>query len=132
MNKAYYNMRNQIIYHSRCPRLSPGRIWYGLLVGLFLFSGVFPVQAGSFSPSQAVAKSLPMPMNAPGSLQFESGAYTVSESVGTAVITVTRTGGNTGAVSALVNLNNLTTSAADYQWTGGGLDSSFEPGNGAN
>jgi uncharacterized delta-60 repeat protein len=64
----------------------------------------------------------------PASLQFESSSYIVSEGVGTAVFTVTRTAGSVGAITASLTLANTTTSAADYNWPGTvglDLDTSF-------
>lgn len=51
------------------------------------------------SPSSATATIQDNEVAVPGSLQFSASSYTVSEGVGTATITVTRTGGSDGAVS---------------------------------
>lgn len=65
-----------------------------------------------------------------GTLQFASAAFSTAENAGSATITVTRTGGSTGAVSVLVSTTNGTASApADYtntsqllNWSGGNTD----------
>jgi hypothetical protein len=58
----------------------------------------------------------------PGQLQFGASNYTVSEGGGTATITVTRTGGSTGAVSVnYATSNGSATSGSDYTATSGTL-----------
>lgn len=58
----------------------------------------------------------------PGTLQFSAAAYTVGESGGTATITVTRTGGNSGAVGvSYATSNGTATAGSDYTATSGTL-----------
>jgi hypothetical protein len=58
----------------------------------------------------------------PGSLQFSSAAYTVNEHDGTATITVTRTGGSSGAVTLdYATSNGTATAGSDYTATSGTL-----------
>jgi uncharacterized delta-60 repeat protein len=61
----------------------------------------------------------------PGTLSFSQAEYDVSEGVGNANITLTRTGGSSGAVTAKVSLTDVTTSPADYRLTPGSVDTSF-------
>src|SRR6185503_266606 len=50
-----------------------------------------------------------------GTLQFNASAYSVSESGGSATVTITRTGGSTGAVGATVTTSNgSATAGSDY------------------
>jgi len=61
-------------------------------------------------------------IGAPGTLQFSSASYTVSENGGTATITVTRTGGTAGSVSVQYSTSNGTATAGlDYTTTSGVL-----------
>ena len=53
--------------------------------------------------------------NVPGTLQFSTATYSVNENGGGATITITRTGGNTGAVGAhFATSNGTATAGADY------------------
>jgi uncharacterized delta-60 repeat protein len=61
----------------------------------------------------------------PGTLSFSQAEYDVSEGVGNANITLTRTGGTDGAVTAKVSLTDVTTSPADYLFAPGSVDTSF-------
>lgn len=61
-------------------------------------------------------------VGSPGTLQFSVAAYNVNEGGGSAVITVTRTGGSTGAVSVNYATSNGSASAgADYTAASGTL-----------
>jgi uncharacterized delta-60 repeat protein len=62
-----------------------------------------------------------------GSVSFSQANYTVSEAVGNAAITLTRTGGSAGKVIAKVGLTDITTSPADYVFKPGSPDPSFPP-----
>src|SRR5215470_2598283 len=64
---------------------------------------------------------------AAGSLSFLQANYTVSEGVGNATITLTRSGGSSGKVVAKVGLTDITTSPADYVFKPGSPDLSFPP-----
>jgi hypothetical protein len=58
----------------------------------------------------------------PGALQFSNAAYSVSESGGTATITVTRTGGTSGSVTVnFATSNGTATAGSDYTATSGTL-----------
>jgi glucose/arabinose dehydrogenase len=58
----------------------------------------------------------------PGSLRLSSGAYSVNENGGTLTITVTRTGGSSGAVSVnYATANGTATAGSDYVATNGTL-----------
>lgn len=58
----------------------------------------------------------------PGTISFTTTAYSVNENGGTATITVTRTGGSTGAVSVNYSTSNGTaTAGSDYSSTSGTL-----------
>src|ERR1043166_8176940 len=61
----------------------------------------------------------------PGTLSFSQAEYDVSEGVGNANITLTRTGGTDGAVTAKVSLTDVTTSPADYLIAPGSVHTSF-------
>ncbi|HJY27664.1 MAG TPA: choice-of-anchor Q domain-containing protein, partial [Pyrinomonadaceae bacterium] len=67
----------------------------------------------------------------PGAIAFTSPGFSVGEGDGNATITLTRTGGTDNAVFAKVNLSDVTTSAADYVFAPGSLDTSFNTGTGA-
>ena len=65
-----------------------------------------------------------------GTLQFSASAYAAGESAGTATITVTRTGGSSGALSVTYGTSNGTATTADYTaasgtltWAGGDASS---------
>ncbi len=60
---------------------------------------------------------------APGTLQFSSGSASVSEGAGTKSITVTRTGGDDGAVAVdYATANGSATAGSDYTATSGTLN----------
>jgi uncharacterized delta-60 repeat protein len=65
--------------------------------------------------------------SSPGTLSFSQAEYDVSEGVGNASITLSRTGGADGAVTAKVSLTDVTTSPADYRISPGSVDLSFAP-----
>jgi uncharacterized delta-60 repeat protein len=65
---------------------------------------------------------------ASGAVSFSSAAYNVGEADGSATITLTRTGGADNRVVARVGLSDVTTSANDYVYAPGSLDTSFNPG----
>lgn len=65
----------------------------------------------------------------PGVLSFSSNNYNVSEAVGSATITLTRSGGTDSRVAAKVSLTDVTAArGADYPFAPGSLDTSFNPG----
>jgi hypothetical protein len=80
----------------------------------------------TIAAGQAVSTSIPAagvitvygksgPAPTPGTLQFSASAYSVNESGGTATVTVTRTGGSSGAVSINVAASNgSATAGSDY------------------
>jgi uncharacterized delta-60 repeat protein len=74
-----------------------------------------------------IARLLP----APGAISFSAATYNVSENGGGATITLTRTGGTDNRVVAKVALADVTTSPADYRFTPGALDNSFDSAVGA-
>src|SRR5262249_7683372 len=60
--------------------------------------------------------------SSPGALQFSNASYSVSESGGTATITVTRTGGSTGSVTVnYATSNGTATPGSDYTAASGPL-----------
>jgi hypothetical protein len=88
-------------------------LWFGvaaLVTGALARAGVVSAQGGS-----------------PGTLSFSQAEYDVSEGAGNANITLTRTGGSDGAVTAKVSLTDVTTSSADYRLSPGSVDISFAP-----
>lgn len=74
-----------------------------------------------------VARLLP----APGAISFSAAAFNVNEDGGGAAITLTRTGGTDNRVVSKVSLADVTTSPADYRFTPGALDNSFDSTPGA-
>ena len=67
------------------------------------------------SPSTATLTITDDDANTPGTLQLSAATYSVGESVGSATITVTRTGGINGAVGiGFATSNGTATSGADY------------------
>jgi uncharacterized delta-60 repeat protein len=66
-----------------------------------------------------------------GTLSFSSANYSVTESGGNAIITLKRTGGADNPLIAQVTLSDVTTSAADYVFKPGSLDTSFDSSVGA-
>jgi uncharacterized delta-60 repeat protein len=72
-----------------------------------------------------IARLLPA---GPGKISFPSATNSVKEGAGYATITLTRKNGTDNDVVAKVALADVTTSAADYVFTPGELDLSFNPG----
>jgi uncharacterized delta-60 repeat protein len=75
-----------------------------------------------------VARLLP----ASGAISFSAATFNVNEDGGGAGITLTRTGGTDNRVVSKVSLADVTTSPADYRFTPGALDNSFDSTPGAN
>lgn len=75
-----------------------------------------------------VARLLP----APGAISFSAATFNVNENGGGAAITLTRTGGTDNRVVTKVTLTDVTTNTADYRFTPGALDGSFNSSVGAN
>ncbi|MET0650605.1 MAG: Calx-beta domain-containing protein [Pyrinomonadaceae bacterium] len=71
------------------------------------------------------------PPTAAGQLQFSSASYSTVEGAGTAAVTVTRTGGSTGAVSATFNTSDGTAKAGEDYTTTSGLVVTFADGDAA-
>jgi probable HAF family extracellular repeat protein len=90
----------------------------------------FLLTPNNVGPSPCDATPTPTP--SPGTLQFSAPTYTVGEGGGSAVISVTRTGGLDGAVSIDYATSNGTATAStsgnpgDYETTSGVL--TFDPG----
>lgn len=64
----------------------------------------------------------------PGNLSFSSPSLTINENVGTAEITVNRSDGTDGIVSAYINIADINTTTTDYILTpAGALDTLFAP-----
>ncbi len=95
--------------------------------GKILIGGDFISYNNAAAASDHIARLLP----ATGSLAFSSATYNVDETAGDATITLTRTGGTDNEVVAKVSLSDVTTSAADYRFAPGSVDTSFTPGTGA-
>ena len=67
------------------------------------------------SPSTAVLTITDNDVASPGTLQFSAATYSVAENAGPATVTVTRTGGSSGAVSVTFATSNGTATApGDY------------------
>ena len=67
------------------------------------------------SPSTAVLTITDNDVASPGALQFSAATYSVAENAGPATVTVTRTGGSSGAVSVTFATSNGTATApGDY------------------
>ena len=62
---------------------------------------------------------------AQGAVSFGGQSFSVQEGDGPASITLTRTGGSDGALSAKINVADVTTSPADYSVSPGALDPTF-------
>lgn len=72
--------------------------------------------------SFAAAALNPAPAGSPGSLQLNSGTYSVNENGGTVTITATRTGGSAGAVSvSYATADGTAASGSDYTAASGTL-----------
>lgn len=74
----------------------------------------------SFSPFEGVKAQ-----GSPGILSFTQAGISVNESDAGATITLMRTGGTDGEVTAKISLTDVTTSAADYRFNPGALDPTF-------
>jgi hypothetical protein len=98
-------------------------------------SANFPVTAGAFQTTKAgsgtaedtfiakFATTPGAPVSQPGTLQFNTNAFTVAENGATATISVTRAGGTTGAVSVqYATANNTATAGTDYTSASGTLN----------
>jgi uncharacterized delta-60 repeat protein len=88
------------------------------------FKGLFPSASATTSTAKAMKMS-PLAAMPPGALSFAAQSYSVNEGDGAASITLTRTGGSDGALSAKVTLADVTTSPADYFLNPGALDPTF-------
>ncbi|HKQ54116.1 MAG TPA: hypothetical protein VJT74_17195, partial [Pyrinomonadaceae bacterium] len=95
--------------------------------GKILIGGLFTSYNGDSNAADHITRLLP----ATGSLAFSSATYNADETAGDATITLTRTGGSDNKVVAKVSLTDVTTSAADYRFAPGTVDTSFTPGTGA-
>ena len=70
----------------------------------------------------AAVTPTPAPVATPGTLQFSAASYSVAENAGTASITVTRTGGSSGAVGvSYATSNGSATAGSDYTASSGTL-----------
>ncbi len=81
---------------------------------------------GEAAHNDVSARAFAVP--APGAIAFSSANYSVNEADGSAVITLTRTGGTDNKVVGKVTLTDGTTTPADYRFAPGTLDSTFNPG----
>jgi uncharacterized delta-60 repeat protein len=92
-------------------------------------TGSYAVTAavGTGSPISFTLTNLP-----PATVDFQSNAYSVSEGVGSAVVTLTRSGSSGGIVVANLKITDVTTTASDYALihNGSRLDTTFDPGTG--
>jgi uncharacterized delta-60 repeat protein len=84
-------------------------------------------QIGSNAPVSFTLTNSP-----PAIVDMASSSYTVSEGVGAAVVTLTRSGSSQGSVVANLTITSQTTDDADYATTNNGsrLDTSLNPGTG--
>ena len=99
------------------------RIWYVIIIGLlslswtlipsltYATSSVVGISTGGEIVRQ-VSKPLPIERQVPvtkaaGTIAFASSTYSVSEGIGTAVFTLTRSGGTVGTVSAGIVLTDM-------------------------
>lgn len=95
------------------------------------------IAAGNFSHYNGVDwRRIVRLLPAAGNISFVASNYSVGEGGGNATITASRAGGSDTRVVAKVPLIDITTSPADYVFSPGLLDKSFDPhgtyGNGAN
>jgi uncharacterized delta-60 repeat protein len=95
------------------------------------------IVAGNFGSYNGVTRNrIARLLPAAGNVSFVSSNYSVGEGAGNALITANRTGGADTRVVAKVSLTDITTSPADYAFSPGLLDKSFDAhgtfGNGAN
>jgi uncharacterized delta-60 repeat protein len=91
--------------------------------GKVVIGGTFTTYKGA--TANRVARLLP----APGAISFTQPGVIASEGDGFANFTVKRSGGADGATVAHIALADVTTSRTDYSYRGG-LDTSFDAGNG--
>src|SRR5262249_45734584 len=83
---------------------------------------VFTYGTGTPPPPQPPPPQPPPPTPTPGALQFSTGSVQVSETAGSATITVTRTGGSDGTVTVHYGTSNGTARAGvNYTATSGTL-----------
>jgi uncharacterized delta-60 repeat protein len=75
-----------------------------------------------FSAQQSVSAQ-----GSAGAISFSQSNVSVNENVGSAAITLTRSGGSSGKVSAKVTLTDGTTSPSDYVFQPGAPDATFTP-----
>lgn len=118
------------------------QVWQIILVAMLVFSWVIstPVRANAVSIPETLSKTSKAPvtpLGGPDTISFQTSVYTVSEGVGTAIVTATRAvGTNNQALSANVLVTDVTTTAADYVAPNlaGSLDATFlaAPAAGAN
>ncbi len=87
--------------------------------------------ASAFTTSSNEKSGSPLAVVLPGTVSFAAQNFSVKEGDGFATITMTRTGGSDNQVVAKVSLTDVTTSPADYRYAPGSLDTSFNPGTGA-
>jgi hypothetical protein len=74
-----------------------------------------PPTAGPSGAGPAESSQVPDPTPNPGSLQFSAPTYAAGEGAGTATVTVTRTGGTAGSVSASYGTSDgIATAGSDY------------------
>jgi|GEM_PF-1150853 len=92
--------------------------------GKIIIGGDFTSYNGDGTASDYVVRLLP----APGELAFSAADYSVLETAGSATITVKRTGGTDNQVVGKVTLTDVTTSPADYRFTPGARDTTFNAG----
>ena len=96
----------------------------------FHLARAYNPETSSGNSSLSVSKAMRVrPTGAGGQVQFDSATYTTTEGAAGKLVTVTRTGSSSGAISATVVLTDVTTSLADYQFppTAGSLDPNFAP-----
>ena len=85
-------------------------------------SATFRLSASGLPTAEVIAGELDNDSLPAGTLQFSQSSYTLSEAVGSVIITVMRNGGSSGAVSVSYGtVNGAATSPADYSATSGVL-----------
>jgi len=87
---------------------------------IVLILAVLILLVWSFSASVRVRAQ-----GSPVSISFSAAALSVNEGDGGANITLSRTGGSDGQVTAKVSLADVTTSTSDYRFNPGALDPTF-------
>ncbi|MFA4905196.1 MAG: Calx-beta domain-containing protein [Candidatus Margulisiibacteriota bacterium] len=97
----------------------------GVPTGNYGISAISPAMTGisyTYKPASFRTDAPVIPAPVPGSLQFSAATYTVAENGGTATITVSRTGGSTGAVGvSYASSNGTATAGSDYTAASGTL-----------